>query len=138
MSTNETGDTGTLNAIDARDPLSYAETPLTEGIKVPGPAIPRKAREGKQDKQDKRKERRAKGTGATVFMGVNLPKELHSRIYRAKAILELRSGKFYGMGRLMSHVITRGLSQVERELSIQDIQDVNDIQDIQDVNGAQG
>lgn len=52
----------------------------------------------------------------TVFMGLRVPKDIHQRLYRAKARLELSTGKFYGMGRLLSRVLKIGLSKIEKDL----------------------
>lgn len=52
----------------------------------------------------------------TLFLGVRIPKDVHQRLYRAKASLEFSTGQFYGMGRLLERVIRCGLGQVEKEL----------------------
>lgn len=52
----------------------------------------------------------------TLFLGVRIPKDVHQRLYRAKASLEFSTGQFYGMGRLLERVIRCGLDQVEKEL----------------------
>ena len=52
----------------------------------------------------------------TVFMGLRVAKEVHKRLYRAKARLELNTGKFYGMGRLLDRVLRIGLSKIERDI----------------------
>lgn len=49
----------------------------------------------------------------TVFMGLRVSKDIHQRLYRAKARLELTTGKFYGMGRLLDRVLKIGLAQIE-------------------------
>jgi hypothetical protein len=53
----------------------------------------------------------------TVFMGLRVSKDVHQRLYRAKARLELSTGKFYGMGRLLDRVLKIGLAQIERSSS---------------------
>ena len=53
----------------------------------------------------------------TVFMGLRVSKNIHQRLYRAKARLELNTGKFYGMGRLLDRVLKIGLSKIERDMS---------------------
>lgn len=53
----------------------------------------------------------------TVFMGLRVSKDVHQRLYRAKARLELNTGKFYGMGRLLDRVLKIGLAQIERSSS---------------------
>jgi hypothetical protein len=52
----------------------------------------------------------------TVFMGLRVSTEVHKRLYRAKARLELSTGKFYGMGRLLDRVLKIGLSKIEKDL----------------------
>lgn len=52
----------------------------------------------------------------TVFMGLRVSKDIHQRLYRAKARLELDIGKFYGMGRLLDKVLKIGLSQIEKDI----------------------
>ena len=52
----------------------------------------------------------------TVFMGMRVSREVHQRLYRAKARLELDTGKFYGMGRLLDRALRIGLSQIEKDL----------------------
>ena len=52
----------------------------------------------------------------TVFMGLRVSTEVHKRLYRAKARLELNTGKFYGMGRLLDRVLKIGLSKIERDI----------------------
>lgn len=52
----------------------------------------------------------------TVFMGLRVSKNIHQRLYRAKARLELNTGKFYGMGRLLDRVLKIGLSKIERDI----------------------
>ena len=52
----------------------------------------------------------------TLFLGVRIPKDVHQRLYRAKASLVFSTGQFYGMGRLLERVIRCGLEQVEKEL----------------------
>jgi len=49
----------------------------------------------------------------TVFMGLRVAKDIHQRLYRAKARLELTTGKFYGMGRLLDRVLKIGLNRIE-------------------------
>lgn len=51
-----------------------------------------------------------------VFMGIRVPRDIHQRLYRAKARLELGTGKFYGMGRLLHRVLEIGLEQIEKDL----------------------
>jgi len=52
----------------------------------------------------------------TVFMGMRVSREVHQRLYRAKARLELDTGKFYGMGRLLDRALRIGLTQIEKDL----------------------
>ncbi len=62
-------------------------------------------------------EKESKGSkDETLFLGVRITKEVHQRLYRAKASLEFSTGKFYGMGRLLERVIRYGLERVENEL----------------------
>ena len=51
-----------------------------------------------------------------VFMGLRVSKDVHQRLYRAKARLELKIGKFYGMGRLLDKVLKIGLAEIEKDL----------------------
>lgn len=52
----------------------------------------------------------------TVFMGLRVSSDVHKRLYRAKARLELSTGKFYGMGRLLDRVLKIGLSKIEKDI----------------------
>lgn len=52
--------------------------------------------------------------GETVFLGAKISKEIHQRLYRAKAHLEFTTGEFYGMGRLLDRVLKIGLKKIEQ------------------------
>lgn len=52
----------------------------------------------------------------TVFMGLRVSKDIHQRLYRAKARLEFDTGKFFGMGRLLDKVLKIGLNQIEKDM----------------------
>ena len=54
----------------------------------------------------------------TVFMGLRVSKDVHQRLYRAKARLELSTGKFYGMGRLLDRALKIGLAQIEKDMGV--------------------
>ena len=50
------------------------------------------------------------------FVGTRIPQDLYRRLYRDKARLEMETGGFYGISRLMERALRRGLAQIEREL----------------------
>lgn len=63
--------------------------------------------------------RNEKQTGDdTVYMGFRVPTDTHQRLYRAKARLELSTGKFYGMGRLLERALKIGLEQIEKDMGV--------------------
>lgn len=51
----------------------------------------------------------------TSFLGARISSELRARLYKMKAILEFKSGSFYGLGRLVEEVLTKGIDQLEKE-----------------------
>ena len=54
----------------------------------------------------------------TVYMGLRVSGDTHQRLYRAKARLELDTGKFYGMGRLLDRALKIGLAQIEKDMGV--------------------
>ena len=53
---------------------------------------------------------------SSKFLGCRLPQETYRRLYRAKARLELSTGRFYGLGKLLARVIEEGLKVIESEI----------------------
>jgi hypothetical protein len=62
-----------------------------------------------------RRQNQNKSEDGTVFMGLRVSADIHQRLYRAKARLELETGKFYGMGRLLDRLLKIGLEAIEKD-----------------------
>lgn len=59
---------------------------------------------------------RTKASEGGRFVGTRVSPELYRRLYMDKARLEMETGGFYGISRLMERALRRGLAQIEREL----------------------
>ena len=51
------------------------------------------------------------------LLGARVPEELHQRLYRVKAQLELRCGRRCAVSRLVSQALSSGLDRIERDLA---------------------
>ena len=57
------------------------------------------------------------------FVGTRIPTDVYRRLYRAKARIEMETGCFYGIGRLLERALRRGLSRIEGELDRREFRD---------------
>ena len=64
------------------------------------------------------RQKNSQPAGNTVYMGFRVSSDTHQRLYRAKARLELDTGKFYGMGRLLDRALKIGLAQIEKDMGV--------------------